>query len=132
MKLLFDTHLLIWAAEVGVGATGPLPDEAAALIDDPANELWFSVASLWEMVIKRARNHPDFTIEARILRRGLLDNGWEELPVDSAHAFAVATLPALHKDPFDRLLIAQASVEGATLLTSDAQVADYPGPIRKV
>lgn len=106
-------------------------DAAAALIDDPSNDLWFSVASLCEIVIKSA-HHGGFRIHAGLLRKGVLDNGWRELPVESAHVQAVAALPPLHKDPFDRLLIAQATVEGALLPTSDAAVADYPGPIRKV
>ena len=132
MKLLFDTHLLIWASEVAVGATGPLPDEAAALIDDEDNELCFSVASLWEIVIKAGSGRPDYGIEPHILRRGLLDNDWVELPIDSTHVLTVGALPHLHKDPFDRLLIAQATAEGVVLVTSDPVVAAYPGPIRRV
>ena len=67
-----------------------------------------------------------------MLRRGLLDNGYSELPVMSEHAVAIDALPPIHRDPFDRLLIAQAIVEGITLLTVDAQVARYPGPVRQV
>ena len=69
---------------------------------------------------------------ASLLRRGLLDNGYHELPVGSEHAVAIDSLPPHHKDPFDRLLVAQARVEGITLLTTDAAVAQYPGPVRKV
>jgi PIN domain nuclease of toxin-antitoxin system len=67
-----------------------------------------------------------------VLRRGLLDGGYGELAVTSAHAVAVASLPPIHKDPFDRMLIAQAMVEGITLLTSDQVVAQYPGPVQQV
>lgn len=128
MKLLLDTHLLLWAA----GGDERLPPEARALLGEPDNTLVFSVASLWEIVIKRGLGRGDFQVDARLLRRGLLDNGYTELPVLSAHAVAIDALPALHKDPFDRLLLAQALVEGITLLTVDAQVAQYPGPVRRV
>ncbi|MDR3482258.1 MAG: type II toxin-antitoxin system VapC family toxin [Burkholderiaceae bacterium] len=125
MKLLLDTHLLIWAAD-GIER---VPKGARALMADPANELLFSVASIWEVAIKRGLNRPDFQVDARLLRRGLLDNGYCELPILSEHAVAIDTLPSIHKDPFDRLLIAQAMVEGITLLTDDATVAQYPGPV---
>jgi len=84
------------------------------------------------VTIKRALGRDDFEVDPHLLRRGLLDNGYGELPISSEHALAVGALPDLHKDPFDRILIAQATVEGVTLLTSDAVVATYPGPIRKV
>lgn len=128
MKLLVDTHLLLWAAQ-GVES---LPPGAQTLMSIPENELCFSVASLWEVVIKSALGRPDFQVDPCLLRRGLLDNGYQELPILSEHVVAVGTLPPLHKDPFDRLLIAQAIVEGITLLTADANVAAYPGPIRQV
>jgi PIN domain nuclease of toxin-antitoxin system len=107
-----------------------VPRRARAWITDPENELLFSVASLWEIVIKRRLNRPDFHVDARLLRRGLLDNGYQELPILSEHAVAVDSLPPIHKDPFDRLLVAQATVEGITLLTDDPTVAQYPGPVQ--
>jgi PIN domain nuclease of toxin-antitoxin system len=128
MKLLLDTHLLLWAA----GNPGQLPAAALALIENPANELIFSAASLWEIAIKRRLGRNDFRVDPRLLRRGLLDNGYVELPVTSEHALAIDTLPALHKDPFDRILVAQATVEGMALLTVDPVVARYRGPVRKV
>ena len=128
MKLLLDTHLLIWAA----GFPDRLSAEARALIADTGNDLFFSAASLWEVAIESAHGHDDFAVDARLLRRGLLDNGYGELPVSSEHAVAVDGLPPIHKDPFDRLLVAQSMVEGITLLTADDTVAQYPGPIRKV
>lgn len=128
MKLLLDTHLLLWAA----GLPERLPVEAARLIEDEANTLLFSAASLWEVAIKSGLGRDDFRVDARLLRRGLLDNGYEELPILSAHAVMVDTLPEIHKDPFDRMLVAQAQHEGITLLTSDAIVARYPGPVRLV
>lgn len=128
MKLLLDTHVLIWAA----GFPDRMSIEAQDLVADTDNDLVFSAASLWEVAIKSALGREDFTIDARLLRRGLLDNGYSELPVASEHAVAIDGLPPIHKDPFDRLLIAQAMVEGITLLTADDLVAQYPGPIRKV
>ena len=126
MKLLLDTHLLLWAAD----DSGRLPKAARTLLLDPANELLFSVASLWEVAIKSGLGREDFRVDARLLRRGLLDNGYLELPIAIEHAVAILGLPALHKDPFDRMLFAQAIVEGITLLTLDSAVALYPGPIR--
>lgn len=128
MKLLLDTHILIWAA----GFPDRLPKEARNLIEDADNELFFSAASLWEVAIKSGLGREDFTVDARLLRRGLLDNGYGELPVASEHAVAINGLPPIHKDPFDRLLIAQSLVEGITLLTADEIVGQYPGPIRKI
>jgi PIN domain nuclease of toxin-antitoxin system len=128
MKLLLDTHLLLWAA----GEPDRLSAETRSLIDNPENELLFSAASLWEVAIKRGLGRNDFKVEARLLRRGLLDNGYGELPIVSDHVVAIESLPTLHKDPFDRVLVAQATVEGVTLLTTDSLVAQYPGPIRIV
>ena len=128
MKLLIDTHLLLWAYD----RPQQLPKAAAASLADPANDLLFSAASIWEVAIKSSRMGSRFTVDPRRLRRALLDNGYLELPITSEHAIAIQSLPPLHKDPFDRILIAQATVEGITLLTSDRQVAKYPGPIRKV
>lgn len=128
MKLLLDTHLLLWAA----GQPDRLSNEARALIEAPDNELFFSVASLWEVVIKRGLGREDFKVDGRLLRRGLLDNGYSELPIGSEHVVAIDNLPSIHKDPFDRILVAQALVEGITLLTTDSYVAQYPGPVRSV
>jgi PIN domain nuclease of toxin-antitoxin system len=128
VKLLLDTHLLLWTA----GQPARLPSEARALIETPENELFFSSASLWEVVIKRGLGRDDFKVDPRLLRRGLLDNGYSELPIGSEHVVAIDNLPAVHKDPFDRILVAQAQVEGITLLTADPTVARYPGPIRLV
>jgi len=128
MKLLLDTHLLLWAA----GMPERLPAEARRLVADPRNEPLFSAASLWEIVIKQSLGREDFQADARVLRRGLLDNGYAELTITSEHAVAIAGLPSIHKDPFDRLLVAQSMVEGIVLLTADSLVARYPGPVRKV
>ena len=127
MKLLLDTQILLWAA----GQPERLSVPARRLLNNPRNELVFSAASLWEVAIKNTLGREDFTVEPRLLRRGLLDNGYTELPVTSEHAVNIDGLPPLHKDPFDRLLLAQAVTEGMTLLTGDAQLARYRGPVRK-
>lgn len=128
MKFLLDTHLLLWAA----GHPNRLAVAARKLIANPVNELLFSAASIWEVAIKRGLGRSDFDVDPRLLRRGLLDNGYTELPILSEHVVAVDSLPPIHKDPFDRLLVAQATVEGITLLTSDEVMGRYPGPIRAV
>ena len=126
MNLLLDTHVLLWAA----GAARQLPDEVRVLLEDRGNKLFFSAASIWEIAIKNGLGREGFSVDPRLLRRGLLENGYVELPVTSSHALAVDLLPPIHKDPFDRILVAQARVEGITLLTADEVVARYPGPIR--
>lgn len=128
MKLLLDTHVLLWAA----GEPERLPASVRGRLDDPATELFYSAASLWEVSIKSALGREDFSIDARVLRRGLMEHGYRELAVTGAHAVAVDLLPAVHKDPFDRMLVTQAQVEGMILLTSDALVARYPGPIEMI
>jgi PIN domain nuclease of toxin-antitoxin system len=128
MRLLLDTHLLLWAAF----RKARLSSDAVALIADGENVLTFSTISLVEVAIKYSLGRPDFQVDPSILRRGLLDNGYTELPVNGDHAVAVAGLPPIHKDPFDRLLVAQATVEGITLITEDSVVGQYPGPVRLV
>jgi PIN domain nuclease of toxin-antitoxin system len=128
MKLLLDTHLLLWAAQ----GVEHLPMDARTVMGEPENELFFSVASLCEIVIKCGLGREDFKVDPRLLRRGLLDNGYSELPILSEHAVAISALPPIHKDPFDRLLVAQAIIEGITLLTADIQVAKYSGPVKLV
>jgi len=128
MILLLDTHLLLWAA----GQPDRLSEEARSMITEPRNALWFSAASLWEITIKHELGRRDFRVDPHVFRRALLDNGYTELPITSQHAIATAHLPHIHKDPFDRMLVAQAETEGALLLTSDEVVARYPGPVRRV
>ncbi len=123
MKLLLDTHILLWAA------TGTLPKEAELLVVDGDNTLYFSPASIWEIGIKKSLGRSDFKVDPEVLRRGLLDNQYQELPITSLHALAVNDLPPLHKDPFDRMLLAQAKAEGISLLTSDSILREYPGPV---
>ena len=128
MKYLLDTHLLLWAA----GEPGRLSAAAREILEDERSELLFSAASLWEIAIKSTLGREDFRVQPRLLRRGLLDNGYAEIPITSQHAVGIDSLPPIHRDPFDRLLLAQALIEGITLLTSDARLASYPGPVRQV
>ena len=128
MDILLDTHLLLWAAS----EPQRLSEEAVTLISDTGNRLYFSAASLWEVVIKRGLDRADFTVDPHLLRRGLVENGYLELAVSARHTLAVAHLPPIHRDPFDRILVAQAESEGLRLLTNDDIVARYPGPIRRV
>jgi PIN domain nuclease of toxin-antitoxin system len=128
VKLLLDTHLLLWAAH----DPKRLTKAARALIENSESELVFSAASLWEITIKHSLGRQDFRVDARRLRRGLLDNGYAELPITSEHTINTDQLAHTHKDPFDRILLAQAMVEGMTLVTNDRKLATYPGPVRKV
>jgi PIN domain nuclease of toxin-antitoxin system len=128
VTLLLDTQILLWA----VNQPDRLPAAARTLLTNPRNDLLFSPASLWEIAIKNTTQRDDFQVDPRVLRRGLLENGYAELPITSEHAIGIDALPTLHKDPFDRLLLSQALCEGVTLLTSDTQLAKYRGPVRKV
>ncbi|MDE2804228.1 MAG: type II toxin-antitoxin system VapC family toxin [Gemmatimonadota bacterium] len=128
MTALLDTRLLLWAA----GLPDRLPPELREFLNDPASEPAYSAASLWEIAIKSGVGRADFVVDPLLLRRGLLENGYSELPVTGAHAVAVDLLPAVHRDPFDRMLVAQAQVEGVTLWTMDELVGRYPGPIQLI
>ncbi len=126
MNCLLDTQLLLWAA----GDPDRLANEVQFLLQDPQTQPYFSAASIWEVAIKNGLGRPDFQADPRLLRRGLLENGYIELPVMGAHAAETDLLPPIHKDPFDRLLIAQSRIEGLNLLTTDKLIARYPGPIQ--
>ena len=128
MKILLDTHILLWAA----GDPSRLSADLHDMLESLDNELFFSAASLWEITIKHSLGRSDFKVDARVLRRGLIDNAYTELTINSEHTVTVGSLPSIHKDPFDRILIAQATVEGITLVTSDSIVSKYPGPIKLV
>ncbi|MGN6551709.1 MAG: type II toxin-antitoxin system VapC family toxin [Pararhizobium sp.] len=107
-----------------------MPAAALVEIENSENDLIFSSASLWEVAIKQSLGRPDFTVDPHLLRRGLLDNGYRELAITGEHAVGVGVLPAIHKDPFDRILISQAIVEEITLITVDEMIARYPAPVR--
>jgi PIN domain nuclease of toxin-antitoxin system len=128
LKLLLDTHLLIWATY----RSWLLPQAARELMSEPASELIFSSISIWEVAIKSGLERADFEVDPIAIRRVLLDHGYDELPFTSEHAFAVTSLPLLHRDPFDRALMAQAMSEGIVLLTADKALEGYSGVVRKV
>ena len=125
MKYLLDTHILLWVAIV----PEKLSSEVLNLVENPDNELIFSAASIWEISIKSQMGRDDFKVDAGVFRRSLIDNGYIELPIRSEHAAETYHLPILHKDPFDRMLIAQSFYEGITLLTSDKLVCQYSNSI---
>jgi PIN domain nuclease of toxin-antitoxin system len=128
MRLLVDTHLLLWAA----ARSRRLPKEARRLLEDPENEVFFSAASLWEVVIKATLRKPDFKVDVAVLRPGLAEMGFAELAVSGAHAEKLARLPPLHKDPFDRMLVAQSLAEPLVLLTNDGVLAGYGDAVKVV
>jgi PIN domain nuclease of toxin-antitoxin system len=128
VRLLLDTHILLWT----IAESRRLSEAARALIGDPDHDLAFSVLSLWEVAIKAGLGREDFRIDVESLRRRLFDNGYAEIHMTGAHAVAIASLPPLHRDPFDRMLVAQAIVEGLTLVTADPALAKYPGSVRLV
>lgn len=125
MRLLLDTHVLLWAA----AEPDRLKEPVREMLSDVENDLLFSTASIWEVAIKNGLGRPEFSVDPNLLRRGLIDRDYVELAITAAHAAAVMELPSLHKDPFDRLLVAQARHEGFLLLTSDEMVAAYGGTI---
>lgn len=128
MTLLLDTQLLLWIAAEPLR----IPPIARALLEVPDNKFAFSAASVWEVAIKRGLRRRNFRIEPERFRDGLLNNGLMKLPITGAHAVAVRSLPPIHKDPFDRILLAQAIVEGFSLVTTDLQMRQYRGPIYAV
>ncbi len=128
MRVLLDTHLLLWAA----AGSPRLSAEARGIIEDPGNAMLFSAASIWEVAIKNGLGRADFRVDPRALRAGLLAAGYVELVISGAHVVAVDGLPALHRDPFDRLLVAQALAEGVVLVSSDPMVGRYAGSVRVV
>jgi PIN domain nuclease of toxin-antitoxin system len=122
-RLLPDTHMLLWLADDSPN----LPTSAADLLRSEENEVFFSAASIWEISIKYGLHRPHFVVDPRMLRKGLLKIGFKELPIVSEHVIAVSNLPNIHRDPFDRLLVAQAQVESLMLMTTDKKLAQY-GP----
>jgi PIN domain nuclease of toxin-antitoxin system len=128
VRWLLDTQVLLWAA----GEPERLRPSARSLIEDREHDPHFSAASLWEVAIKGGLGRDDFRVDPRVLRRALLEHGYTELPITGAHAAAVDLLPPIHRDPFDRLLVAQSQIEAMTLLTADRTVADYPGSIQLI
>jgi PIN domain nuclease of toxin-antitoxin system len=125
LRLLLDTHLFVWFL-----ADSPALSKKARRDIDGADEVAVSAASIWEIAIKAALGK--ITIDIERAYEGIAASGFVELPVRGAHAVAVSRLPAHHRDPFDRLLIAQAISEPLTLLTADRGLARYSPLVRVV
>ena len=128
MRLLLDTHLLLWA----VARSERLSPEARLLIEDPRNDVQYSAASVWEIAIKSTLRRKDFRVDLSLLHSAFSVIGLTELPVRAEHAIGVTHLPPIHRDPFDRLLVAQSVVEPLVLLTNDAVLARYGQVVRVV
>ncbi len=128
MRLLLDTHIALWS----IADDPRLSVEARNLITEPANEILVSVASLWEIAIKHALSRlgrADMALSAQQAHQYFREAGYRMLGIGAAHAIAVEALPALHGDPFDRILVAQALTEPARLVTHDTKVAAYSDTI---
>lgn len=126
--VLLDTQLVLWAAVEPVR----LPSRVARLLGPRNTEVAFSVATLWEVAIKTSLARPDFNVDVAELRRWLLAEAFVELPIAPAHVIKVAQLPWHHRDPFDRLLVAQAQVEAMPLWTTDAALKAYGAGVKFV
>ena len=125
---LLDTQLLLWWA----AQPERLPPGLLAGLENPEQAVVFSVVSLWEVAIKTSLGRADFRVDAAALRQGLLAQGFVELPIRAEQVLAVQQLPWIHRDPFDRLLVAVAQVEGLKLLTADESLSRYGPGIRPV
>lgn len=128
MRILLDTHILLWA----VGMSGRLPPPTRQMLEDPDHEIYYSAASLWEIAIKRGLGREDFQVDPAQLLEIMPEIGFAELPVNSRHAVEVSRLPPLHKDPFDRILVAQSRIEPMILLTNDEKLAPYWEGVRMI
>jgi PIN domain nuclease of toxin-antitoxin system len=128
MRLLLDTHVLLWT----VAASRRLSKEARQLIEDPENDVFYSAASLWEIAIKSSLRRSDFRIDVAAFHAALPATGLVELPIRGVHAIAVTRLPEVHRDPFDRLLVAQSVTEPLVLVTNDEILGGYPAAVRLV
>ena len=121
MRLLLDTHILLWA----IGEPSKLPRAAREAILDASNEVLFSAASIWEIAIKSQLRRADFVANPESIARAAVESGFDELPLRAQHGALTARLPGHHRDPFDRLLVAQAITEPARLLTVDSALRPY-------
>lgn len=122
MRILADTSIILWA----LADIGRLPERALQVLTEPANKMAFSLVSIWEIAIKHMLKKPDFAADPELVLGTLRDNGWEEIGISGKHIVSLGALPDLHNDPFDRLLIAQARVQGVPLLTADSKIMQYP------
>ena len=125
MKILLDTNILLWIA----GSPEKIPENILNQIQDTQNTLFFSAASIWEIAIKHALGKPDFSFDPLTIYQALVENNYTELSITSSHATAIQHLQKIHKDPFDRMLIAQAIAENMLLMTADRTIVKYSAPV---
>lgn len=118
MIYLLDTHILIWLA----AKPEKLNKEVESIITNYNNDIYFSVANIWEVAIKKALKKIE--IDPELLRKGLFNNGFKELTLKGEHVLNTLKLPDMHQDPFDRILVSQARVENYTLITADSKIID--------
>lgn len=128
MVIVLDTHVLLWALDT----PERLPQEVVSQIESPETTVYFSAASIWEIAIKTALGKIDFQYSPEDIAQAAKDTGLIELPVSAAHGAKVAHLPLHHRDPFDRLLVAQALLVPAQLLTADAALVPYSELVRLI
>ena len=121
MRVILDTHIMIWAIQ----GSPRLSQSVRDIINDDNNDVYFSTVSLIEISIKRKAHPEDMPFDAREARKLFVENGYEELPIDSLHAEAMDDLPLLHRDPFDRMLLAQAKAEGMKVVSHDNRFPAY-------
>ncbi|NEV64619.1 type II toxin-antitoxin system VapC family toxin [Thiorhodococcus minor] len=120
MRVLTDTHILLWA----LLQPERLDEACREALESPEHRVFFSAVNIWEIAMKRTLDRPDFDVDPEAVHRAALETGFHELPMSALHAAAVRDLPAHHRDPFDRLLIAQARTE--LLMTDDPLIGRYP------
>lgn len=128
MVVLLDTHILLWA----LGSPQRLPDDMVAQLESPETTVYFSAASIWEIAIKTALGKIDFHYSPEDIAQAARDSSFVEIPISAAHSAKVAHLPLHHRDPFDRLLIAQALLLPAQLITTNAALAPYSELVRLI
>jgi PIN domain nuclease of toxin-antitoxin system len=128
MRVLLDTHVLLWA----LGEPRRLDAETRGTIESGDTEVLFSAASIWEIAIKSGLGRTGFVFDSAEIARAAIDTGFSELAVRANAAALVGRLPLLHRDPFDRLLVAQAIVEPATLYTADQQLVGYSDLVKRI
>lgn len=123
MNILLDSHILLW---IGFSDSYKLSTNTKKLLENPNNNLYFSLVNIWELTIKSSLNRLDFPVDVEKLRFGLLQNGLTELTINAQQIFEVKRLGSIHQDPFDRLLLAQAITENFYFLTVDEKILQYP------
>ena len=121
MRILLDTHILLWA----LSKPQQLKQTTFQQLKDPGNDIAFSAVCIWEIAVKATAKRSDFRCKPGLILEAALATGFRELPVHATAAMKVTDLPLHHRDPFDRLLVAQAIAEGRLLYTADARLAVY-------